>query len=143
MQQLHTPGPWNPARMLRSAYLLLVVAVAALVLVGFLVAELLHAPLLEDPAGYLHGGGLSAALLGVGLLVADVVAPVPSSLVMITLGALYGFAPAVGEPMVIEVEHAAHLGGEVGVRAGLPRFGRLPGDAAFVQDPPHRLDVDR
>ena len=81
--------------MLRLGHLLLVVTVAALTLGGFLVAEQLHIPLLQAPADYLSGGGPSAALLGVGLLVADVALPVPSSLVMITLGASYGFALAV------------------------------------------------
>jgi uncharacterized membrane protein YdjX (TVP38/TMEM64 family) len=38
-----------------------------------------------------HGGVLAAAL-GVGLLIADVVLPVPSSLVMVAHGALFGVA---------------------------------------------------
>jgi uncharacterized membrane protein YdjX (TVP38/TMEM64 family) len=47
-------------------------------------------PLLEDPASWLPGGGVLAGVAGVGLLTADVVLPVPSSLVMIVHGALFG-----------------------------------------------------
>jgi len=54
------------------------------------VAAALAVPLLDDPAPLLRGGGLLAALCGLGLLVADVVLPVPSSLVMIAHGALFG-----------------------------------------------------
>lgn len=69
-------------------------AMMALFLGLFLIAEALHVPLLTDPSPWLSGGGSrgesSAALVGVGLLVADVVLPVPASLVMIAHGALFG-----------------------------------------------------
>ncbi|GAA3069999.1 TVP38/TMEM64 family protein [Streptosporangium carneum] len=64
--------------------------VAVFVLVAFFVVEALGAPLLVDPFDGLTGDGPAAALLGVGLLVADVLIPVPSSLVMTAFGALYG-----------------------------------------------------
>jgi uncharacterized membrane protein YdjX (TVP38/TMEM64 family) len=53
-------------------------------------AEWLGVPLLTDPGPWLSRGGWIAAALGVGLLVADVLLPVPSSLVMIAHGALFG-----------------------------------------------------
>lgn len=56
----------------------------------FLVAEVFAVPLLEDPASWLPGGGVLAGVAGVGLLTADVVLPVPSSLVMLVHGALFG-----------------------------------------------------
>ena len=56
----------------------------------FLLAEWLQIPLLTDPSPWLGRGGIMAALLGVGLLIADVLLPVPSSLVMIAHGALFG-----------------------------------------------------
>ncbi len=56
----------------------------------FLLVEALDVPLLTDPAPWLEGAGVVAALLGVGLLVVDVALPVPSSLVMIAHGALFG-----------------------------------------------------
>jgi uncharacterized membrane protein YdjX (TVP38/TMEM64 family) len=56
----------------------------------FLVAATLHVTLLDDPAGALAAGGASAAALGVVLLVADALLPIPASLVMISLGALFG-----------------------------------------------------
>lgn len=45
----------------------------------------------EPPAALAGGGGLGAAV-GVGLLALDVLLPVPSSVVMVVLGKLYGFA---------------------------------------------------
>lgn len=56
----------------------------------FGLAEWLHVPLLTDPDPWMARGGWIAALLGVGLLIADVLLPVPSSLVMIAHGALFG-----------------------------------------------------
>lgn len=65
-------------------------AVFAVFLLTFVVLAALAAPLLDEPAPLLSGGGVVAALCGVGLLVADVVLPVPSSLVMVTHGILFG-----------------------------------------------------
>ncbi len=61
-----------------------------LFLILFLLVEALGVPLLTDPSPWLERGGAIAALVGVGLLVADVALPVPSSLVMIAHGALFG-----------------------------------------------------
>ncbi len=71
-------------------YLLLVGGLMALFLAAFAVVVALRVPLLDDPQPWLAAGGVPAALLGVGLLVADVVLPVPSSLVMVANGALFG-----------------------------------------------------
>lgn len=58
----------------------------------FILAEALGLPLLTDPMPWMGRGGVLAASLGVGLLVADVLLPVPSSLVMVAHGALFGVA---------------------------------------------------
>ena len=47
---------------------------------------------MTDPSPWLDRGGPVAALVGVGLLLVDVVLPVPSSLVMVAHGALFGVA---------------------------------------------------
>ena len=65
-------------------------AVLVTLLSVFLVVRALGVTVLEDPRPELVGAGAAGAFLGVGLLVADAVLPVPSSLVMISLGALYG-----------------------------------------------------
>ena len=65
------------------------VAVAALAVVGFAVAEVLDVGVLVDPERSMAASG-PAALVGVALLAADVVLPVPSSLVMLAHGALFG-----------------------------------------------------
>ncbi|HET9197275.1 MAG TPA: VTT domain-containing protein [Solirubrobacterales bacterium] len=56
----------------------------------WLVVEALGVPLLVDPEATMDAGGVEAAAVGFGLLVADAVLPVPSSVVMIALGSLYG-----------------------------------------------------
>ena len=57
--------------------------------------ESLGGTVLNDPAPWMNSaqtnsGGVTAALIGVGLLIADVLLPVPSSLVMVAHGALFG-----------------------------------------------------
>jgi uncharacterized membrane protein YdjX (TVP38/TMEM64 family) len=64
-------------------------AIAALLLVMFLAASGSRLAL-EDPAALLQGARGPAAVAGVLLLIADVFLPVPSSLVMVANGALFG-----------------------------------------------------
>ena len=73
-------------------YLLVTAAMMGTFLLLFVVVEALGLPLLTDPSASLAGLGGLAAPVGVGLLVADVVLPVPSSLVMVANGALFGVA---------------------------------------------------
>ena len=76
-----------------ARYWALAATIFALLLTAYLLVEALDVALLADPRPQLRDGGLTGAALGVGLLVADQLIPVPSSVVMISLGALYG-APA-------------------------------------------------
>ena len=71
-------------------YLLTVVALIVLFTVLFVIVEGLGVPLLSDPMPWMKHGGILAASIGVGLLIADVVLPVPSSIVMVAHGALFG-----------------------------------------------------
>lgn len=71
-------------------YLLIMCGLCAFFLSLLFLVEALGVPLLVDPTPALNQGGLWAAMLGVGLLIADVVLPVPSSLVMVSHGALFG-----------------------------------------------------
>lgn len=71
-------------------HLIITGAMIAFFLLVFLAVEALGVPLLRDPTPWLRGGGAPAAATGVGLLVADVILPVPSSLVMVAHGALFG-----------------------------------------------------
>jgi uncharacterized membrane protein YdjX (TVP38/TMEM64 family) len=71
-------------------YLIIVSAMMAFFLITFFVVEGLGIPLLGDPAPWMKHGGLLTAILGVSLLIADVLLPVPSSLVMVAHGALFG-----------------------------------------------------
>lgn len=72
-----------------SRYWAVAAGLLAFFLAGFLLAEALGLPWLTTPP-QLDAGGPAAPALAVGLLVADAVAPVPGSLVMIALGGLYG-----------------------------------------------------
>ena len=63
---------------------------AGIFLACFGIAEALGVPLLTDPMPALKAAGPLAGVIGVALLIADVVLPVPSSLVMIAHGALFG-----------------------------------------------------
>ena len=71
-------------------YLLIVVALIAVFTVLFFIVEALGVSFLTDPTPWMKHGGVVAAVLGVGLLIADVFLPVPSSLVMVAHGSLFG-----------------------------------------------------
>ena len=71
-------------------YLLVMGVILALFLILFLMVKALGVPFLTDPTPWMKYGGVLAAVVGVGLLIADVVLPVPSSLVMVAHGALFG-----------------------------------------------------
>ncbi len=72
------------------------VVILGVLLALFLIAESLDLGPLTDPTPWLDRGGVAAALVGVGLLLVDVVLPVPSSLVMIAHGALFGLTVGTG-----------------------------------------------
>jgi uncharacterized membrane protein YdjX (TVP38/TMEM64 family) len=71
-------------------YLIAVTAVPAIFLALFLIGEAAGIPFLEDPTPWLQQAGWLAATIGVSLLALDVVLPVPSNIVMIAHGALFG-----------------------------------------------------
>ena len=71
-------------------YLLIMAGMLAFFLSLFFLVEALGIPLLVEPTPWLSQGGVLAATLGVGLLIMDVLLPVPSSLVMVAHGALFG-----------------------------------------------------
>lgn len=71
-------------------YLLVMTSMMAFFLALFFIVEALGVPLLADPTPWMRHGGILAAILGVSLLIADVLLPVPSSLVMVAHGALFG-----------------------------------------------------
>lgn len=74
-----------------NRYWLLVGSIITAFLVVYLLVEAFHVPLLTEVSP-LSRATYATALLGVGLLTADALLPVPSSLVMVALGALFGFA---------------------------------------------------
>src|ERR1051325_8777756 len=71
-------------------YLLTVVAMMVFFTILFLIVEALGVPLLSDPTPWMKHGGVLAACIGVGVLIADVLLPVPSGIVMVAHGALFG-----------------------------------------------------
>jgi uncharacterized membrane protein YdjX (TVP38/TMEM64 family) len=72
-------------------YPTVVLALLMIFLAVFAIVEAADITLLTDPTQQLvRAGSFTAAAIGVGLLTADVVLPVPSSLVMVLHGALFG-----------------------------------------------------
>jgi uncharacterized membrane protein YdjX (TVP38/TMEM64 family) len=71
-------------------YLQLFFSIFALLLVMFLIAEALHIKILPDPNRTLGEPGWRAALIGFALLVSDVLLPIPSSIIIMMLGKLFG-----------------------------------------------------
>lgn len=72
-------------------YWILTLSLLACFLAAFALASAFHIRFLEDPTIWMQGkGGVLAAVAGVALLIADVFLPVPSSVIMIAHGALFG-----------------------------------------------------
>jgi uncharacterized membrane protein YdjX (TVP38/TMEM64 family) len=76
----------------RHVYAAAAAGLMLLFLASFVLIEQLSLPLLTDSRPGLTDGTWSAGVLGVGLLLVDVVLPVPSSGVMVVHGAVYGLA---------------------------------------------------
>lgn len=84
-------GRDGPLRWRPRAFTLVAAFLAALLL-AFLLVEWVGPAILVDPSPRLERMSPVAAAAGVGLLVIDAVLPVPSSVVMVVLGATFGAA---------------------------------------------------
>jgi uncharacterized membrane protein YdjX (TVP38/TMEM64 family) len=116
----HQNGPdHGPARGPLTRYFLLIGGALALFLVIFLVAEALSVAVLDDPTPWLGGGDAFDGAIGTALLIADVVLPVPSSLIMIAYGALFGIVGGASVSLVGSLG-AAMAGYAIGRCAGPP-----------------------
>ncbi len=104
-------------------YWLFVAGLMAVLLLVFTVVEALEIDLLVDPSPWMATANAAAAGIGVSLLAVDVVVPVPSSLVMIAHGSLFGLWLGAGLSLVGTVIAAA-IGFAIGRRGGgvLNRF---------------------
>jgi len=98
-------------------YLLIMAALMAFFVILFFIVDALGVPLLSDPTPWMKHRGILAASLGVGLLIADVLLPVPSSLVMVAHGALFGVWVGTFLSLVGSVG-AAMFGFAIGRRGG-------------------------
>lgn len=128
----HVTQAASDARGMRRYYAVAGV-LAAIFLASFLIVE--QADLaVGDPSPWLENGGAAAGALGVGFLIADVALPVPSSLVMVAHGALFGVAVGTLLSLIGSVGAAA-VAFAIG-RTGGPLLGRLVG-----QDERRRADA--
>jgi len=91
----------------------------------FFAVEALGISPLTDPSPYLAAPGLMAASVGVGLLLIDVLLPVPSSVVMVAHGALFGVVSGTALSLLGSVGAAA-IAFAIGRRGG-PLLTRLVG----------------
>lgn len=108
-------------------YWTLVACVAGVLLLAFVVVEAVGVPLLVDPREALTGRAAAAGLIGIALLVADIALPVPSSVVMVALGAELG--PVLGSVCaVFGTAAAGWLAFGVGRVAGPSLLARIPAD---------------
>ncbi|MFN2319643.1 MAG: VTT domain-containing protein [Dermatophilaceae bacterium] len=78
----------------------MVTGLTVALLVAFLVVEWARVPLLVDPRPWLQTVSVVAAILGVTLLVVDAFVPVPSSVVMVALGATFGLVGGIALSVV-------------------------------------------
>jgi uncharacterized membrane protein YdjX (TVP38/TMEM64 family) len=67
------------------------IAVLFILLVIFLVFEQFDLPIFQELDSLMHTQSISVALIGIGLLLLDVLLPVPASLIMIASGTIFGF----------------------------------------------------
>lgn len=104
---------------------------AGIFLACFGIAEALGVPLLTDPMPALKAAGPLAGVIGVAMLIADVVLPVPSSLVMIAHGALFGVWIGTLLSMIGSV--GCSLAGFAMGRAGRDTVRRFVTDAEYAR----------
>ena len=98
-------------------YLLIMASMITFFLMLFFLVEALGVPLLADPTPWMKHAGVAAASIGVSLLIADVLLPVPSSLVMVAHGALFGVVTGTFLSLLGSVG-AALFGFAIGRRGG-------------------------
>jgi uncharacterized membrane protein YdjX (TVP38/TMEM64 family) len=98
-------------------YLLIMASIITFFLMLFFLVEALGVPLLTDPTPWMKHAGVVAAGIGVSLLIADVLLPVPSSLVMVAHGALFGIVTGTFLSLLGSVG-AALFGFAIGRRGG-------------------------
>jgi uncharacterized membrane protein YdjX (TVP38/TMEM64 family) len=112
-------------------YLWITLALAGTFLAAFAVAEALGVPLLTDPLPTLKGAGPLAGVIGVALLIADVVLPVPSSVIMLAHGALFGVW--IGSILSLVGSVGCSLAGFAMGRAGRENVRRFVSDAEYAR----------
>lgn len=83
-----------------NRYWLIVFGIMVFFLITFLVIEAFEIPILQDPAIMRENGGFLAAMVGLALLWVDILLPVPSSLIMIANGALFGMWAGAGLSLI-------------------------------------------
>jgi uncharacterized membrane protein YdjX (TVP38/TMEM64 family) len=104
-------------------YSMIAALLFGILLTLFLLVEALNVTLLKEPSFWLEQAGVLAGFAGVCLLVSDVALPVPSSLVMVAHGALFGVA--IGTLLsLVGSTGAALVGFAIGRRGG-PLLARL------------------
>lgn len=122
---------------LRLRAWMLLAGVLTVLLIAFFVVEWAGFPLLVDPRPSLETVTVAAAMIGVGLLIVDAVVPVPSSVVMVALGATFGFVGGMVLSVIGSVGGFA-VGYLLGRRSRGPLASAMDGDevvrtAALVQ----------
>ena len=115
-------------------YGLVVAVLAGGALLLFVLAEWAALPLLTDPQLAMRGAGVATALLGLGLLIVDVFLPVPSSVVMVAHGALFGLVSGAALSL---------LGGVSAALVGFALGRRGRGVVERVTTPAQRARADR
>ena len=101
-------------------------------LAAFGILQKLPLPFMQDPTAWMsQEAGPLAAAVGMGLLIADVLLPVPSSLVMIAHGALFGVGVGTALSLVGSLGAAA-FGFSLGRRGG-PLLSRLVSEQEKVR----------
>lgn len=83
--------PWKEFdKIVMKKYLTFIGLLLLVFLILFLIIEPLNLPILTQPRYLMQTRSASAALSGIALLIVDIFLPIPSSLVMITNGAVFG-----------------------------------------------------
>jgi uncharacterized membrane protein YdjX (TVP38/TMEM64 family) len=69
-------------------------------LISFLIVDSMNIPILTDPSFLKESGSIATALGSIALLALDIILPIPSSLVMIANGTLFGAPVGFGISMI-------------------------------------------